>query len=59
VIVIIALGIAAMGFSAMFVLALGRMAARADRSADKLLGERRLAMSRASMRERYGSVAKP
>jgi hypothetical protein len=37
VIVIVALGLAAMGFSAMLALALGRVAAHADREADELL----------------------
>jgi hypothetical protein len=41
VIVIVALGLAAIGFSATLVFALGRVASRADRDMDELLAARR------------------
>jgi hypothetical protein len=41
VIVIVALGLAAIGFNAMLVFALGRVASRADRDMDEMLATRR------------------
>jgi hypothetical protein len=58
VMVIVALGLAAIGFSATLVLALGRVAARADRDMDALLKTRRADPVRTSRRQSYAGLAR-
>jgi hypothetical protein len=58
VIVIVAVGVAAMGFSATLVFALGRVAARADRDMDELLAALRASPTRRARDQAYAGLAR-
>ena len=56
VVIVVASGFVAMGFSAALVIALGRVTARADRDMDQLLADRRCAHSITALRQSYAGL---